>query len=111
MAEKFKVLFSCKHNSCRSQMDEAGIGIRKQTPKSIDMYLGGQPMDGIIIVCRQGEAECLHLHPFALHVERWPLADPASDQDGADSMLDAFRYTCDRIENKNEIWLMQHKEQ
>lgn len=140
--KKKKILFFCKHNSCRSQMaegflrhlagerfevvsagltprtihphvytvmDEVGIDIRKQTSKSIDMYLGGQPMDEIIIVCREGEAECPRLHPFALHVERWPLTDPALDQDGEDSMLDAFRRTRDRIEDKIKIWLMQHK--
>ena len=83
MNKKRKVMFFCKHNSCRSQMaegllrhlagndfeiysagltphpihpnvytvmQEIGIDISGQTPKSVDLYLGRQPMDEIIIV-------------------------------------------------------------
>lgn len=142
MNKKKRILFFCKHNSCRSQMaegflrhlagdrfeiysagltpraihphvytvmDEAGIDIRKQTSKSIDVYLGREPLDEIIIVCQEGEAECPRLYPFALHVERWPLADPASKEGTPEAILDAFRRTRDHVEDKIEIWLMQHK--
>jgi len=144
MKKKKRILFFCKHNSCRSQMaeaflkhrtgnrfdvfsaglsprpihplvytvmDEAGIDIRKQTPKSIDLYLGREPLDEIIIVCQESEAECPRLYPFALHVERWPLPDPALEKNGSEAMLEVFRKTRDRIKENIKIWLMQHKEQ
>ncbi len=143
MKKKKRILFFCKHNSCRSQMaeallkhqagnrfevfsaglsprlihplvytvmDEVGIDIRKQTPKSIDLYLGREPLDEIIIVCQESEAECPRLYPFALHVERWPLPDPTAKEGTPEAILDAFRKTRDHIEDKIEIWLMQHKE-
>lgn len=143
MLKKPRVLFFCKHNSCRSQMaegflrylagnrfevysagltprpihpnvytvmDEAGIDIRKQTSKSIDMYLGHHPLDEIIIVCQEGEAECPRLYPFALHVERWPLPDPASVQGEPEEILEAFRKTRNIIEEKIKLWLLLHKD-
>lgn len=143
MNKKQRILFFCKHNSCRSQMaegflrhlagerfevysagltpspihphvytvmKESGIDIRKQTSKSIDLYLGQQVFDEIIIVCQEGEAECPRLYPFALKVDRWPLPDPASEQGDPEAILDAFRKTRDSIEDKVKIWLMQHPE-
>lgn len=143
MEKKKKILFFCKHNSCRSQMaegflrhlageqfdvfsagltprpihplvftvmEEAGIDIRKQMTKSIDLYLGRQPLDEIVIVCQEGEAECPRLYPFALKVERWPLTDPASAQGEPEAILAAFRKTRDLIEEKIKLWLLLHKE-
>ncbi len=138
MNKKKKIMFFCKHNSCRSQMaegllrhlagtqyeifsagltphpihpnvyivmNEIGIDISSQTPKSVDLYLGRQPMDEIIIVCQEGEAECPRLYPFAMKVERWPLPDPASVQGTPEQILAAFRRTRDTIEEKIKLWL------
>jgi arsenate reductase len=143
MNKKQRILFFCKHNSCRSQMaegflrhlagdrfevysagltprpihphvytvmKESDIDISKQTSKSIDLYLGQQVFDEIIIVCQEGEAECPRLYPFALKVDRWPLSDPTSEQGDPEAILDAFRKTRDRMEDKVKIWLMQHPE-
>jgi arsenate reductase len=138
MSKKIRVLFYCKHNSCRSQMAEAylkymgkdgfevhsagltpepihpmvetvmaeeGISLKGQTAKRVDLYLGRQAFDHIIIVCEEGEAECPKLYPFAVHVERWPLSDPA--QAGGDKavVLEAFRRTRDDIKSKLIAWL------
>ncbi|MEN6307041.1 MAG: arsenate reductase ArsC [Anaerohalosphaeraceae bacterium] len=140
MTKKPRVLFFCKHNSCRSQMaegllrhiagdhfdiysagltpepihplvytvmEEIGIDISGQTPKGIELYLGHQLFDHIIIVCHEGEAECPKLYPFALHVERWPLPDPAAVRGDPIEIADAFRNTRDTIETKIMVWLTE----
>lgn len=136
--KKTRVLFFCKHNSCRSQMAEAllkhlagdrfdvysaglspkpihpcvytaleeiGVSMAGQTSKSVDLYLGRQPFDEIIIVCQEGEAECPRLYPFALRVERWPFPDPANLQANPEQTLQAFRETRDTILEKIKLWL------
>jgi arsenate reductase len=136
MNRKKRVLFYCKHNSCRSQiaeaylkdmapdrfevysaglypqpihplvypvMEEEGIDLGSQTPKNIDIYLGRQPFDYIIIVCQEGEAECPRLYPFALQVERWPLPDPEEVTD--EIMIQAFRRTRNQIKTRLNDWL------
>lgn len=141
MAKKKRVLFFCKHNSCRSQIAEAylkymgqdnfdvfsagltpepihplvetvmaeeGISLKGQTAKSIDLYLGKQPFDHIIIVCQEGEAECPKLYPFALHVERWSLSDPAEVTGDKNDVLEAFRHTRDQIKHRMQNWLIQN---
>ncbi|HML75642.1 MAG TPA: arsenate reductase ArsC [Anaerohalosphaeraceae bacterium] len=138
MTRKQRVLFFCKHNSCRSQMaegllrhmagdrfdiysaglypapihplvytvmEEIGINISSQAPKSVDLYLGRQPFDYIIIVCQESESECPRLYPFALHVKRWPLPDPAAVRGDPIEIADAFRNSRDTLEMKIEEWL------
>ncbi len=144
MDKKIRVLFFCKHNSCRSQMAEsilkrlggeefevhsAGLNpepihplvervmkerdfsISGQFSKAINTYLGRQTLDYIIIVCQEGEAECPRLYPFAMHVDRWPLSDPAVVKGSQEQMLEAFRYARDVLEIKISEWILKLQKQ
>lgn len=143
MSKKIRVLFYCKHNSCRSQMAEAylkymgsesfevhsagltpepihpmvetvmaeeGISLKGQTAKRVDLYLGKQAFDHIIIVCREGEAECPKLYPFSLHTERWSLDDPAEVGGDKEDVLAAFRRTRDEIKIRLKDWVARQTE-
>jgi arsenate reductase (thioredoxin) len=138
--KKRRILFYCKHNSCRSQMaegllrqlagnqfevfsaglfpapihpmvytvmEEIGIDISRQTSKNIELYLNSEPMDTIFIVCQEGEAECPKLHPMALQMERWPLADPAAVVGEKETVLNAFRDTRNKLTAKIKVWLAE----
>lgn len=87
-------------------MEERGIDTSGQTSKSVDFYMGKEVFDHIIIVCRESEADCPTLYPFALDVMRWPLSDPASvpGEKQADA-IQAFRDVCDELEVKLTEWL------
>ena len=94
------------HPLVHTVMEERGIDVSKQTSKSIDLYMGKDAFDYVIIVCRESEADCPTLYPFALNVLRWPMNDPASvSGDTPDDALEAFRDTRDELEAKLSQWL------
>ncbi|MBN1269403.1 MAG: arsenate reductase ArsC [Kiritimatiellae bacterium] len=49
-------------------MEERGIDIGGQTSKSIDTFMGRERLDHVIVVCKESEAECPTLYPFAFNV-------------------------------------------
>jgi arsenate reductase len=98
------------HPLVETVMAEEGISLKGQTAKSVDLYLGKQPFDHIFIVCREGEAECPKLYPFAMQVERWSLSDPAIVTGDQDDVLAAFRHTRDAIKKHIEDWLVSSNE-
>jgi len=85
-------------------MEEIGIDISGQTPKCIDLYLGTHLFD-YIILCQETESECSPLHRFALHIDYWPLPDPAETTGDSNKVADAFRNSRDTLEMKIEEWL------
>jgi len=87
-------------------MAEEGLSLKGRAAKSVDLYLGKQPFDHIIIVCQEGEAECPKLYPFAMHVERWSLSDPAEVTGDKEDILAAFRHTRDQIKHRMKDWLI-----
>jgi arsenate reductase len=90
-------------------MAEHGIDVSAQTSKGIDLYAGRELFEFIIIVCKESEADCPTLYPFAIHVERWPLDDPASvSASTREAGLAAFRNTRDDLEKRLRDWLELH---
>lgn len=100
------------HPLVEAVMAEEGLSLKGHTAKSIDLYLGKQPFDYIFIVCQEGEAECPKLYPFALHVERWALPDPAQAGGDKEDVLEAFRRTRGDIKSRLIAWLkdMENRE-
>jgi arsenate reductase len=93
-------------------MKELGIDTSRQTSKSIDLYFqqqrrtGSDTFDYIIIVCKESEADCPALYPFALNVLRWPLNDPALvPAKDPQEAIKAFRAVRDELEIKLTEWL------
>lgn len=98
------------HPLVHTVMEERGIDTSAQTSKSIDLYIGKEIFDYIIIVCKASEADCPSLVPMALEVLRWPLNDPASvSADDLHEAVKAFRDTRDELEIKLTEWLEEQK--
>lgn len=77
-------------------MQEAGIDISRQLPKSIaDVPLGD--VDTVITLCAE---ECPEL-PAPLRLDRWELPDPVAVR-GEDEMLAAFRRVRDELRERIE---------
>jgi arsenate reductase len=95
------------HPLVRTVMKECGIDTSTQTSKSISFYIGKEVFNHVVIVCKESEADCPALHPFALNaVVRWPMNDPSAVQtNDPQDTLDAFRRTRDELEHKITEWL------
>jgi arsenate reductase len=94
------------HPLVHTVMEERGVDTSGQTSKSVDLYIGKEIFDTIIIVCKASEADCPSLVPMALEVLRWPMSDPASVQaDRPKDAIEAFRDIRDEIEGKLTEWL------
>ncbi len=90
-------------------MDEVGIDLSKQYPKSVKEYLGVQPIYRLIIVCRQANRLCPHVWPLLAPDARlyWPFNDPAAAQGSEAARLQMFRRIRDEIRCQIDLWLME----
>ena len=89
-------------------MQEEGIDISGQTSKDVAIYIGKQSFNQVIIVCQEGEAECPKLYPFAMHIERWAMPDPAEITGDKEDVMQAFRHTRDEIKRRIQNWLIHN---
>jgi len=86
-------------------MNEVGIDISTQRPKSIKEYMGKSKVDCAIFVCAKAERNCPSIYPFALHVMSWPFEDPAATWGTEEEVLEKFREVRDAIGRRLRRWL------
>lgn len=86
-------------------MDEIGIDIRQQRPKSVGEYLGKIAVRNLFIVCHDAEKKCPTIFPGMLGRTFWPVNDPAAFKGSPESTLEKFRAVRDELENRIKEWL------
>lgn len=78
-------------------MDERGIDMRSQYPKSTKEFVGDDSIDIVIFVCDRAEKECPYYFPFSKQKIFMPFKDPETPEE--------FREVRDQIEDKLNILL------
>lgn len=88
-------------------MDEIGIDISGQEPKSVKTYLGKATISFIITVCTKTEDSCPHIWPGIAEKNRlyWPFDDPAGVEGTIEDKLRVFRQVRDQLREKITDWL------
>jgi arsenate reductase len=87
-------------------MDEIGMDIRDQFPKSVD-YFDGQEFDFVITVCDQAREGCPILPGAARHVH-WSFDDPANVAGSYEERVGSFRRLRDDIRNRLKAFAAEH---
>jgi arsenate reductase len=86
-------------------MDEIGIDISGQRPKSLEHYLGRLAIQHLIIVCDGANASCPSIWPMMQQRHYWPFDDPAAFVGDDEQTLDEFRRVRDEIRGRLLEWL------
>lgn len=86
-------------------MEEKGISLEGQHPKSSKEFIGNQKIDLVIFVCSEAEKDCPYIFPFARRRIAIPFDDPAAFEGTHEEKLDAFRRVRDEIENTIKLLL------
>ncbi|MFP6737382.1 MAG: arsenate reductase ArsC, partial [Planctomycetota bacterium] len=87
------------HPMAIAAMEEIGIDISAQQPKSMDVFLSGDlpAPDVVISVCEKAAAECPALTGGAVNSMSLPFDDPAAADGSDDEKLEVFRRVRDEI--------------
>jgi arsenate reductase len=86
-------------------MDEIGIDISTQRPKSLDQYLGRLALQHLIIVCDGANASCPRIWPMMQERHYWPFDDPAVFVGDDEDTFAEFRRVRDEIRQRLLDWL------
>lgn len=87
-------------------MDEIGIDIRGQKPKSVMEYIGTTYFDSLITVCPMAEQQT-PVFPGVSRRLHWPVPDPAEAQGTEEEKIQVFRQVRDMLDEKICEWLGQ----
>jgi arsenate reductase len=88
-------------------MEEKGIDISKQHPKSVAHFLGRLPVRHLVIVCEGANESCPRIFPGMMNRHFWPFDDPAAFIGSPEATKEKFRAVRDQIENQIKEWLKQ----
>lgn len=88
-------------------MAEIGIDISGQEPKSIELYLGKEWVQWLIIVCNKAKNTCPRVWPMLADNARldWPFDDPAEAEGTEDEKMAVFRRVRDEIKARLQEWV------
>jgi arsenate reductase len=87
-------------------MDEIGIDISMQKPKSVVPFLGRMHFGYLITVCANAESSC-PIFPGVAARLYWPIEDPAQVAGPRTARLAAFRMARDDIGRRIHAWLIE----
>jgi len=86
-------------------MDEIGIDISQQRPKSVGEYLGKIAVRNLFIVCHEAEQKCPRMFAGMLSRSFWPLDDAVAFVGSPMATLEKFRAIRDELERRIKEWL------
>lgn len=88
-------------------MNEIGIDISGQKPKSLKTYLGKETILYMMVVCDKAAKTCPRVWPGLSDKNRfyWPFDDPDEAAGSEGEKLKVFRRVRDEIREKLEDWL------
>ena len=85
-------------------MDEIGIDISGQRPKSTTEFLGRLPVRHLLIVCDNANKTCPRVWPGTYTRDYLPFDDPAAFKGSEADALDEFRRVRDEIGDAMRTW-------
>ena len=87
-------------------MQEIGVDINGQRPKSLKDFLGREHFGHLITVCDKAESAC-PVFPGVSNRQHWPLNDLSKVEGPEEEQLAAFRETRDKLIAKISVWLKE----
>ena len=85
-------------------MNEIGLDISHQRPKSSKVYLGHHPVKHILIVCDKANNTCPRIWPGAFTRTYMPIDDPAEAEGDEEERLEVFRRVRDELDEAMMTW-------
>jgi arsenate reductase len=95
------------HPLARRVMEEVGVCMTGQHPKSLHPFLGRVRVDLVVFVCARAERNCPFLWPGTMRGLSWPFEDPAACEGDEEERLQKFRAVRDQIEERIRGWLAE----
>jgi arsenate reductase len=92
-------------------MQEAGIDIRDQVPKGVNLLLGRVVPRHVIFLCDEAEQRCPRIFPGIADRHYWPFDDPAAFEGFEAAKRDKFRAVRDQIGARIRGWLVELRQQ
>ncbi len=86
-------------------MQEAGIDITNQYPKSLKDFMGKTHFGYLITVCAQAEEKCPSTFPDVSKRLFWDFENPDAFDGSEEDKLDKFRDIRDQIKEQITQWL------
>lgn len=99
------------HPCAVEAMEEVGVDISDQYPKTLRTYLGREFFNYLVIVCARAEKDCPKTFPGVGVRFAWTFDDPRGEDVPEEETLDRFREIRDQIELKIRDWLDRPEEE